>query len=170
MRTFQDNAGRTWLVGVNVTAVKRARALVGVDLYAVVAGGPETLNGLLGDIVKVVDVLYVVCQDQADKEEVSDEDFGRALGGDALQHAADALVGAIIDFFPQPRVRDALRKVAEADRAVKEKVLALTEERLARIDVAAEAESALRRWSAPSTSARASPASTPAPSPSANSS
>ena len=39
MRTFTDNAGRTWTIQVNVTAVKRVRGLVGIDLYKLVDDG-----------------------------------------------------------------------------------------------------------------------------------
>ena len=36
MKSFTDNAGRTWMVTVNVAAIKRVRALCGVDLNAIV--------------------------------------------------------------------------------------------------------------------------------------
>ena len=38
MRTFEDNAGRTWTVEVNVAALKRAKGLAGVDLMGVLDG------------------------------------------------------------------------------------------------------------------------------------
>jgi hypothetical protein len=33
MRTFNDNAGRTWTIAINVAAIKRVRGLLNVDLY-----------------------------------------------------------------------------------------------------------------------------------------
>jgi hypothetical protein len=184
MPSFRDAEGRAWLLQVNVSAVKKVKALVGVDLYAVVADGPKALGELLTDIVKVIDVVYVLCKDEADARGVTDEAFGRAMHCDALEAAAGALVEGLIDFFPGPRARAALRKVVAAGRRVQELKAEWGEKAVAEIDVEAlareEFQRALERAGvraaspAPtsngsSTSAPASPASTPAPSPSANS-
>ena len=37
MRTFKDNAGRTWSVTLNVLQMKRIRAHLGIDLVNVIA-------------------------------------------------------------------------------------------------------------------------------------
>ena len=105
MKAFQDNAKRTWLVTINVAAVKRCRALVGVDLYGLVGGGFEALKSLLADPVQLVDTLYVLCKAEADRQGITDEAFAEALGGDALDAATQAFVEELVDFFPDPRVR-----------------------------------------------------------------
>jgi hypothetical protein len=38
MRTFNDNAGRTWTLAINVDAVRRVRSIVNVDLLEAVEG------------------------------------------------------------------------------------------------------------------------------------
>jgi len=47
MRTFSDNAGRTWTVQVNVNAIKRVRDLAKVDLLqgGVGVGGDGVCGG-----------------------------------------------------------------------------------------------------------------------------
>ena len=59
MKTFTDNAGRTWTVQVNVAAVKRVRGLVGIDLYKLVDDGFQALAKLVSDPVQLADVLVL---------------------------------------------------------------------------------------------------------------
>jgi hypothetical protein len=175
MKTFRDATGREWAVIIHVAAVKRCRALVGVDLYGLVDEGFEKLAKLLGDPVQLVDVLYVLCKQEADDRHLTDEDFGRSLGGDALQHATDAFLAELVDFFPDPRVRAGLQRVITAGRTVRDRMLDLMTDRLAEIDPEAEAARLLGvaasgppRSNGSSGGLRESSASTPDPSPSAN--
>ena len=78
MHSFVDNSRRTWEVAINVAAVKRIRGLLGIDLYALVDDGFKSLSKLVSDPVTLADVLYCLCKDQADKQSITDEDFGRA--------------------------------------------------------------------------------------------
>jgi hypothetical protein len=166
MHGFQDTTGRTWAVVINVAAVKRVRGLLNLDLYSLVDDGFKPLAALVADPVRLADVLYCLCRDEAEARHVSDEDFGRALAGDALLHAADALVEELVDFFPDARTRDGLTKVLAAGRKVRDAILAHATAAAEAIDPAAEA----RRWIASSGTAPGSSASTPAPSPSGSSS
>jgi hypothetical protein len=166
MHGFQDTTGRTWAVVINVAAVKRVRGLLNLDLYSLVDDGFKPLAALVADPVRLADVLYCLCRDEAEARHVSDEDFGRALAGDALLHAADALVEELVDFFPDARTRDGLTKVLAAGRKVRDAILAHATAAAEAIDPAAEA----RRWIASSGTAPGSSASTPDRSPSGSSS
>jgi hypothetical protein len=66
MHSFVDNSRRTWEVAINVSAVKRIRGLLGIDLYALVDDGFKSLSKLVSDPVTLADVLYCLCKDQAD--------------------------------------------------------------------------------------------------------
>jgi hypothetical protein len=159
MKSFKDNAGRTWVLSIHVAAVKKVRALAGVDLYSLVDDRFQGLAKLLNDPVSLVDVIYVLCRDEAEKLGVSDEDFGCAMAGDAIEHAARAFVEELVDFFPDPRVRAGLRKVIDAATAVKDRLMEHLEASVARIDPDFEAN----RLIASSTSSPAPSASTPGP-------
>jgi len=117
MRNFKDNAGRTWTVTLNVWAVKNVRDTLSVDLLDL-GGDAKDDNGLLyrliADPVLLVDVLYVVCKDQADQANVTDEQFGRAMAGDAIDGATRAFLEELADFTPSPRDRARARKVIDA--------------------------------------------------------
>lgn len=120
MKTFSDNSGRVWTVTVNVAAIKRVRALCNVDLNSIVEikddkPEMELLERLASDPVLLVDVLYAVCLPECEKKSVSDEDFGSAMAGDAIEHATNALLDEIIDFFPEAK-RQILKKILSASR------------------------------------------------------
>lgn len=111
MKQFTDNAGRTWTIAINVSAIKRVRDLLKIDLLEIVEGA--LLERLIRDPVLLCDVVYVVCKPEADTQGVDDEDFGRALAGDAIERATVALLEDLADFSPSPRDRANLKKVLE---------------------------------------------------------
>lgn len=141
MHTFKDARDRTWHVAVTVAAAKRCRDLAGTDLLGLVADKLRPLGELLADPVRLVDVLYVLCADQAKAAGVTDEQFGEAMHGDALDHAANAFVEALVDFFPRPDVREALRRAASKAREVEGKMATAA---LAEIDEIDPQEVAIR--------------------------
>ena len=164
MRTFVDSAGRTWTIVVNVFAIKRVRGLLNFDLYSLIDGNFEGLGKLLADPITLVDVLYCLCKDEADKLGVSDEDFGRAMWGDAISRASDAFLAEYTDFFPDPRVRAGLAKVMDKARRLEGLMMDRMETELDRLDV----EDVARRLKHSSGRSPATSASTPDPSPSAS--
>jgi hypothetical protein len=116
MKTFTDAAGRTWTLAVTVGAVKRARNLAGVDLIGAATG--DLWARLLEDPVLLVDALFALVKPEADGRSISDEDFGRALVGDALDGALAALEEELLAFFPRhQRVRAAANLLAAAEAA-----------------------------------------------------
>ena len=168
MKSFTDNTGRTWTLVVNVATIKRVRALCGVDLNSIVEvedGKPSAklLERLSGDPVLLVDVLYAVCRPECDRKGVSDEDFGAAMAGDAVEQATDALLDEIVDFFPEAK-RKAFQRILSASRRFGEAARRRLEATLAdgRIEDALVSE--LERLTGLSPSAPESAESTPTPS------
>jgi hypothetical protein len=123
MRAFRDANGKEWVLRIDAHHAKRVKTLLGVGLFGLVAKGWEGAAELLGDPVAFVDVLYLLCKDEADGRKMSDEDFGRAMDGSALAAAADAFVEELIDFFP-PAKRPLLRKQAALARGLEETAVA----------------------------------------------
>ena len=110
MRLFKDNEAREWTVEITVATVKRVRDLLDVDLMESVNG--KLVEQLANDPVLLVDVLYSICKPQADRDGVSDEQFGEAMAGDAIERGTMAFLEELVDFFPAPR-RGLLAKVIE---------------------------------------------------------
>lgn len=110
MHTFQDTQGRTWSVTINVDAIRRVRSLLDINLLDAIEG--KLLERLVTDPVLLCDILFALVQPEAEAKQVTDEDFGRALGGDVLDFATTALLEELVDFFPSGK-RTVFRKALE---------------------------------------------------------
>ncbi len=116
MHTFADTQGRTWTVTINVDVIRRVRSLLNINLLEAVEG--RLLERLITDPVLLCDILFVVIQPEAVTKDISDEDFGRSLGGDVLDLATTALLEELVDFFPSAKrtvFRKALTKLKQLE-------------------------------------------------------
>jgi hypothetical protein len=159
MPTFTDATGRAWSVIITVATLKRVRALANVDLLDV--GGGALLERLAADPVLLADVLYAVVKPEADARQVNDEAFGQALAGDAIDHAATALLEALVAFFPQPR-RRLLAQVLEKLAGWRAQALVAAEQRLADPELDAVVQRALHASAPAPTSSGSSSTAAPA--------
>lgn len=162
MKTFLDNAGRTWTVTVNVDAIRRVRGLIQVDLLEVIEG--KLLERLLADPILLCDVIYCLCKPEADAQGVADSDFGRAMAGDAIDGATTALLEELVGFFPQEK-RRVLSKAMAKLRNLQTAALQVVEARLDSPELEARLRQQLGSLSG---SAPGSSASVPDDSPSGN--
>lgn len=119
MRTFKDNAGRTWSLSVDCDCVRRVRTALNFNL--VNADFKAMLDQLLGDPVFLCDVLYVVCKPEADRQNLSDVDFGRAMYGDCIEQGTMALLEELANFTPSHRDRARIQKLLNAMWTLAEK-------------------------------------------------
>ncbi len=117
MKTFTDTADRTWTINLTIDAVKRVRSLLDVDLLALDEGDPPLITKLGVDVVLLCDVIFALIKPQADEQDVSDEQFGQALGGEAIMGAHTAFYDEVISFFRHLGRRD-LAKAVETQRRV----------------------------------------------------
>lgn len=134
MKQFPDSAGRTWTIALTIDAVKRVRGLLSVDLLDLAAGEPPLLTRLSLDVVLLCDVLYALCEPQAKAANVSDEDFGRAMGGDSLLLGQQALLQELADFF-QSLGRTEQTRMIEAQRKLILAAVARVEQRLQALNI-----------------------------------
>ncbi len=98
MASFTDSDGRSWTLRIDVSAIRRVRKALGLDLLDL-AGGP-LLERVAADPVLLVDLLYALARGQAEEHDVDAEAFGAGLVGDAIDAATAALLEALADFFP----------------------------------------------------------------------
>mgnify|MGYP001318999647 CR=1 FL=1 len=139
-RIFDDNNNRRWHVSVNVASIKRVKALLGVDLLAITDG--NLLERIIGDPVQLCDILYALCQPQAQLDEVTDEQFGQGLCGDSIEHATTALLESLADFFPSGK-RQVLHKALAKIREVEAKAIELANQKLDSAELTQRMESLL---------------------------
>jgi hypothetical protein len=133
-----------------------------VNLLEVIEG--KLIERLISDPVLLCDVIYSVCKPEADTKNISDEDFGRSMAGDAIDAATTALLEDLVDFFPQGR-RKVLAKALGKLKALETAALNAVETKLDSPELEARMKRELERLSISSGDAPESSASTPAPSP-----
>lgn len=134
MRQFIDSSGRQWVIQINVDTIKRVRDLAKVDLADVASGDPPLIVRLTTDVVMLCDVLFSICEKQAATAGVSDEEFGRAMGGDTLLLGSTALMEELIDFF-QKLGRREVAKMIQKQQCLVTTAVSAVESRLDAVDV-----------------------------------
>ena len=111
MLSFKDKIGRQWICRVDVAAIRRVRALCNLDLANSIVVHPDgtadtnVLQALASDPCLLVDTVFAVCKDQADRLAVTDVQFAEGLDGDTIEAATLALMEGIVEFFPLPKRR-----------------------------------------------------------------
>jgi hypothetical protein len=145
VHSFTDNANRLWVVTINVAQVRRVHGMIGVDIFQLINGKMEKLYELMGNPMQLADILYCLCKDQADAAKLTDEDFGRSLGGDSLEKGFFALTEELIDFFPSSQAREGMKKTLEAARKVTDLAAKMGEKQLQELDLEQEAKNQLAR-------------------------
>ena len=128
MQTFTDIHGHAWTVAVTIGTVKRVKARLGIDMF-----DTDSFMKQMQDFIMLCDLLYVICQDEAEKRGITDEQFGCSLAGQVLRDAREALMEAYMAFFPDPEVAAKLRVVKDKYNAVGDKMLALLEKKMPQI-------------------------------------
>ncbi len=158
MKTFTDTGGRTWTIALTIDAAKRVKSLLDVNLLELEAGDPPLLTRLGTDVILLCDVIFALVKPQADQQGVTDEQFGAALGGEAILAAQTALYEELVLFF-QGLGRSDLAKAVHTQRRMIDLAVSRIETRIDKLDLEAAIETTLGESS---TSWPASPASTPA--------
>jgi len=137
MKTFRDTEGREWAITIDVNSLKRVMKApieyfgepLKVNLLALVEPDSDLLKKVIEYPPLVCDIAYVLCKPQCDEKHITDEEFGRAMGGDVLEHVLDLIIEETVDFFPLGR-RKVLKRVLAKSRTFAEKAKALTDARL----------------------------------------
>ena len=133
MQSFTDRHQRKWHIEINVALAKKVRALLGVDLYRLVENDFAKLQELLRDPITLVDVIYVLCKEQADALKLTDEQFGAGLAGETVTNAADAFLEAFINFSQDQRMGRLLRSRKAKGTAAVDILLTEAEQKLERL-------------------------------------
>jgi hypothetical protein len=120
MRSFTDTLDREWKISLDWDLHEQVKQREGVLLLTLGDNDCELLAKLHTDFALLVNILWILCEEQAASLGVVDDEkmpatrkFAKGLGGDVLENAAKALVGAVIDFFPNRDQRAGLANLME---------------------------------------------------------
>ena len=100
------SSGFPWTIQLTAQLVNEVKQIFDLDLMA---RSVAPFEQLAGDLVLLIDVLYVLCREQATERGMTSEQFGESLTPDSLVPAADALCRAIAEFRPAWRGTQARR-------------------------------------------------------------
>jgi len=131
-----------------------------VDLMEIVGG--DLMKELVSNLVLLCDIIYCVCKPQADKAEISDEDFAGLLGGDSIDGATKAFMEAMVEFFPLAK-REPLRKAMDKMKEIEKRSMEALSSLLDDPNLDTKIELALKNAGGSSGKSPGEPASTPAP-------
>lgn len=148
MATFKDDNGKEWDLQLDAPKIIAVREECD-ERFMLDSGDENTFARLAADPVLLCRVLFVLCAEQREDRKVSEKDFYRALGGDAIDSATDALLKAIVSFTPRRQREllevgaaktDKIRQVAMQramakinDPALEEKLLAMVDAEVDRL-------------------------------------
>lgn len=133
MASFKDRKGNIWDVELVYTTLKRLKDRLGLDVGKLVADELKPLVELYNDPCRMVEVLYVMCEDQIRQRNMSDEDFGRLFDGDTIAAGVEAWESSLITFFQKSNPM--LKKVFDKAKQVTEKSHKLIEAKLDSLSV-----------------------------------
>ena len=170
--TFFDKENRTWDLRISVSTIRRVRVACKVNLYDALEG--ELMIQLGQDPVLFADVLWAIVEPQAIAANVTDDQFGDALLGEAIDLASKAFIEGLTGFFGRPGQRALLKGMAEKTERAMAAAEQISHQRLSDLDVEKMVQEEvdrieLSRQSGSSTKPPASAGSTPTPSPSESS-
>jgi len=122
MNTFKDKEGREWKLSINFHSLRQCKEN-GIDLTV-----PDTIVGIGNDPYRLGITLWTLIEPQAERRDVSPEEFAEACDtGEVIAAAVDALIGALLD-FTRPDRRTALRKALDAQAAVEQQAIGMAME------------------------------------------
>lgn len=168
MKTFTDKKNRKWELELNVGSARRVKDETGVNMLNLLSlesngrASTEPLEKLIDDPFALVNVLCVLCRKQAEKENISDEEFAEIFDADVIEAATNALIEEIINFSPAAK-RKALTKFYQTAQRIAAEKEAELDKLLNDGSLEAKIEEEMKKSF---TGSRASSESTPIPSPS----
>ncbi len=137
MKVFNDAAGRTWTIALNLGSAMQVKDKLGIDLLRPEDGDPPLLTRLGTDEMLLGEVLCALLGPQFEKHNVTDADVRMAFDGATLLAAQKAFYEELIDFFRcrgrtdrAKAVTAQMQLIDKATNAIEEKIQAMDLDKL----------------------------------------
>lgn len=118
MHTFKDANGKEWSIHLDVTVTRKIRSSTNVDLHML---DKDSITRLTTNDETLVDVLYVICEDQIKAEGLDAKGFACCLIGETLDDACDALMSEVV-FITRRNRKQVVATAWEKTKAAEEKL------------------------------------------------
>lgn len=128
MRSFVDKSGQSWAVELTIGIARRV-----FDI-----GQPESVSKLLDDPFARFDLLWLLCEQQANQRNIDQAKFDGLLADEgAYVQSNDALLGAVEDFFRRIG-KESLALLMTKSREAAQRLETLATSKVSTIDSALE--------------------------------
>ena len=125
MKTFNDAAGRTWTIALNLGTAMQVKDKLNIDLLRPEDGDPPLLTRLGTDEILLGEVLCAFLEAQFEKHNVTDADVRMAFDGTTLLAAQKAFYEELIDFFRSRGRTDRAKAVAAQMQLIDKATIAI---------------------------------------------
>lgn len=126
---FQDSVGRRWTIALTGGSVSRISQELGADLSNLMPGPKSALAIITYEESALTRLLWALCRKQAEQLGVDQENFGEAMGPDALTAAEEGFFKEL-DFFYRKRKRPQMAEAYAKARQVAAAEIEATADRL----------------------------------------
>ena len=104
MKSFNDAAGRTWTLALNLGTAMAVRDKLGIDLLQPEQGDPPLLTRIGTDEILLGQVVFALLEKQFEAQGVTETDVYASFDGETIMAAQTAFYEELINFF-QNRAR-----------------------------------------------------------------
>lgn len=111
MPKFTDSKQDEWVLNLDVGMIEDIKEATSVDLDLLLTDPTKLADVFLSTPKKLVEILYVMCEEQVKEKgmmiEVEGKQvpdaraFGKRFDRPTLDKAADAVIAAVVDFYPR---------------------------------------------------------------------
>ena len=112
---FIDANNRSWVPEINVVTIGRVRSALDINLLELLVPDNK-LAERLTDPCLLVDIIYLLCKDEADRLAIDATEFGRSMTPDGIEDAWAAILEGIVLFSPRG-LRPAHQRILEKAKA-----------------------------------------------------
>lgn len=101
MPKFIDTNQREWEIKLNVGLIEDISEQTGIDLDEMMQEKSNMSKLVFASPRKLVEILYVCCQDQITKIPLTPREFASGFNRESLDSASNAFLEALILFYPR---------------------------------------------------------------------
>jgi len=126
MKTFDDTAGETWKIAINLGTAIAVKDAIGIDLLQPEQGDPPLLTRLGTDEILLGEVICAILGEQFETHKVTAKDVRALFDGATLLAAQKAFYEELVDFFQSRGRADRARAVEKQAKMIEAAVEAIT--------------------------------------------
>ena len=126
MKSFIDRNKEAWDLDLNIAAAMRLQSRLQIRIEDAVSmtptrqGEKPLLERIAEDSILLFNIIYVLCEEQAEKRGLTQEDFAARFDGDTIEAATIALLDEL-ENFSRPAQRKVMQQLREAGDKISER-------------------------------------------------